>query len=574
MIKFLSRLFGQKNKLSETKKHKRTHAQPVSQATTPPRRTEEVKRAHSLTELPAFTDILTREGGEIPATDESRELVAALLVAPYRVVIVLNGDGALTSNSLKSLRSSLRLKAYQVGTVYILSNVLFSQLTKGEEDSHVEGIDSANSVQLFDQICEKGISLGATDIHIGVREESARAYYRINSRISDAENDFLLLKPDAAIAAIGVAYNKLAVETSRSKAETQFSPTRNQYCMIDRQILGKQYRLRYQSVRAEGGFDVIMRVLHSESVAQPKSLPELGYARSHVKEMEIAMTRAVGAIFIAGMTGSGKSTTLMTLMMMNKDRRQYKSYSVEDPVEYRMFGITQMPIQRDTSAAEDSSQFSEAIRVLMRADPDNITIGEIRDRDTAEVFAPAVQSGHRVFTTVHASSAVGIIERLTSAPIHMPAAVLSSKKFISFLMFQALLPKLCPKCSKPARGTLSNEYLEMIENKFSVDCSGMRAKGNGCSHCKNGYHGQSVIAEVLLPDTKFLMLIRDGKTIEAEQYWRSKRKAGFADEDMTGKTALEHGLWKSLQGIFDPRDVETACDAFESYEIIEVKNVN
>jgi type II secretory ATPase GspE/PulE/Tfp pilus assembly ATPase PilB-like protein len=229
-----------------------------------------------------------------------------------------------------------------------------------------------------------------------------------------------------------------------------------------------------------------------------------------------------------------------------------------------------MPVRRDITLAEDTAPFSEAMRVLMRADPDTIMVGEIRDKDTAEVFAPAVQSGHRVLTTVHAASAIGIIDRLSSAPILMPRSVLAGKRFISALVYQSLLPTLCPRCSLSATTIMPAERLHLMEKKFQVSVDRVQVVNErGCSHCHGGRYGQTVAAEIILPDSETLRLFRDGLDVEAERRWRQTRSSGFDDSDMTGKTAFEHGLYKCLQGRIDPRDLEHAFESLRTYEVVD-----
>ena len=531
-------------------------------------------RADQPSELPYYTVVLTAPDGEIPMLDASREIVAAVEVAPRSAAIILHGESARNSDDYLTLRARLRQADYSVSATYIASSMTFATIgQRGSQDglAETEATLDAESVKLFDRIIHEGVKAGASDIHVCVREHSAKVLIRVHSILYQA----MSLSREAATEAVGVAYNKLAIETSRSKAEPQFNQRHMQYCVIDRIVDLQRWRFRYMSIIAEGGFDVVLRLLRAEAVQTSKTMSELGYEESQQEKLRLAMMKSVGAIFVAGVTGSGKTTTQMTLMTLDPERRKRKAYSVEDPVEYRIYGITQIPVQRDTSVEEDSAPFTEAVRALMRGDPDVIMIGEIRDKDTADLFAPAVMSGHRCMTTVHAASGIEIVGRLTAAPIMMSRYVLASKRFISCLIYQALIPLICPHCSRPASEVLEPAYLNFVRKKFAVPTDQMRVAGTGCDKCHNpvigstGIQGQTVAAEIIIPDSTMLVMIREGRDTEAEEYWRKTRKTGFADGDMTGKTAFEHGLYKAVNGLVDPRHLEGVFESFMTYEIVE-----
>ncbi len=530
-------------------------------------------RVSSLEQLPRYTTILSAKDGEIPSTDAARKVALAVQVGTLKAAIILNGDPACASNEYRSLRSSLRHHNYTVDTVYIATQEVFGVVHRSAAGSKERGEggaihESAASIKTFDMILEAGVKAGASDIHICIRDNGAVVLLRVYGILTQ----IMALSTDEAIEAVGVAYNKLAGETSRSRTAPQFNQRAKQYCMIDRVVNGRRWRFRYQSSNVEGGLDVVMRILPAEMVAETKSLAELGYEASQQEMLRLAMMRSVGAVFVAGETGSGKSTTLMTLMTMDPERSRYKWYSVEDPVEYKMFGVSQIPVQRDTSD-EDNAPFIEAFRALLRMDPNVMMIGEIRDKETADLFAPAVMSGHRCLTTVHAPSGIGIAGRLGSAPIMMPRSILAGKRFISALVYQSLVPSLCPHCSALAAEVLDYDYLSYIQEKFSVDTSRIRvASGRDCGHpkCVKGVAGQTVAAEVIIPDSQMLILLREGKDTEAEEMWRRTRTTGFDNPNMNGKTAFEHALYKCLNGQVDPRHLEATFESFRTYEMIDI----
>jgi type II secretory ATPase GspE/PulE/Tfp pilus assembly ATPase PilB-like protein len=555
----------------------------------------------SLDQIPDSRRVLNTLGGPIANGAAFRHVALALEVADKKAIILLNGDVAQDSHEYRSLCGLLRHEYYIVENTYVAPQYIFEnflRLVKTEGVAKVAATmtdseqatksaasvglvaskrdslalsdyaaqNSAPSITTFFKIIEKGISLGASDVHICIREKGAKVLMRIFGSIEQV----MSLSREDALEAVGVAYNKLAGENSRSRTAHQFNPRDKQYCTIETSVAKQRWRIRYQSTNVEGGLDVVLRLLPSDLIAESKPLSSLGYSPSQCDQLRLGLMRSVGAIFMAGGTGSGKSTTLKTLVTMDPKRANLKWYSVEDPVEYRITKVSQIPVQRDTSD-EDSLPFVEAFRALMRMDPDSILIGEIRDKETADLFSAAVMSGHRCVTTLHASSAIGIASRLCSEPILMPRPVLAAKGFISLLVYQTLLPELCPHCRRPASQICESDYLNYIADKFSVDVSGVHvSSGQTCGqpNCRNGIIGRTVAAEIVTPSIQMRALLQEGKDFEMERQWRQTRNAGFDQEDMTGKTAFEHGLYKCLQGQVDPYDLENAFESFRTYEVV------
>ena len=561
-------------------------------------------RIKSADQLPDALAYLNTKEGALSSVSTLARVALAVQTAEQKAYIVLNGDSTIQSNEHRFLRRELSQRQFEVVGTYVAPEHLYESLTAAsnaaadvaptpaEPEMRRFGLpisagnapsvsaatdaatgasdllarNAARSIATFYRIMEKGVTLNASDVHFCVRDKGAKVLMRIFGQIEP----IMSLSREEALEALGVAYNKLAAENSRSRTAPQFNPREKQYCTIELNLGGNRWRIRYQSTNVEGGLDVVLRLLPSDLVSESKPLSALGYSPSQCDQLRLGLMRAVGATFMAGVTGSGKSTTLKTLATMDPRRASYKWYSVEDPVEYRITKVSQIPVQRDTSD-EDSMPFVEAFRALMRMDPDSILIGEIRDKETADLFSAAVMSGHRCLTTVHASSAIAIAGRLCSEPILMPRPVLASKSFISLLVYQTLLPELCPHCRRPAGEVCEPDYLRYIARKFAVDVSGMLvSSGASCGHpgCRNGIIGRTVAAEIITPSIELRALLLEGKDIEVERMWRQSRVARFDEADMTGKTAFEHGLYKSLQGQVDPRDLEAAFEAFQTYELM------
>lgn len=536
---------------------------PLRPAMQPAGRAEEtsLKRIEHLDDVPANMGSFAKlADGVVPLPPTTRKHVVVLKTDENRCIILLHGDSARSSSEHMTVRTLLRQARWIVDGIYIASSPVFDALSKSDDNAkHVE-VGEGESAQIFDTILARAKESGATDIHICIREQSAKVLFRINKLLHPLISE----DREKAIAAVSVAYNKLADPHSRSKEDPQFSPVRSLYCSIERVVSGERYRIRYQSYKVAGGLDVVLRMLPSD-VMKVRTLDNLGYSASHIEQLTLANASSHGAIFIAGPTNSGKSTTLATLTIMNPDRLFFKNCSIEDPVEHRLYGTSQIPVQRDITRS-DAAGFAEALRSLLRADPDNINVGEMRDKETADLVVAATLSGHLTRSTIHANSALGIVGRLTAEPMLLPRAVLASQDFLLALVYQELMPTLC-QCSLPAEELLGRDYLGYIEHKFQVSTANMRvAKPNGCPKCRGGVNGMTVAAEIVVPSADILQALGDGKDTLARSLWRSSRLTGFDDPDMTGKTALEHALFKSLNGLIDPRAVER-IKPFKAYDV-------
>ena len=201
-------------------------------------------------------------------------------------------------------------------------------------------------------------------------------------------------------------------------------------------------------------------------------------------------------------------------------------------------------------------------------------IGEIRDTESARIATELTQTGHRVLSTVHGEGCVDVLSRMTGDLLQVPADILGTKKYLTAVIYQKLLPLLCPHCKVPARALLTKEKQRLLTEKFCVDVGNMyMANAEGCDECRlngavtEGTKGQTLVAEILTPDDAMRVEMREKNWPEVERLWRSARSKPFGHSDMTGKTAFEHALSKATQGLIDPNDIEADFEPFETYQI-------
>ena len=440
--------------------------------------------------------------------------------------------------------------------------------SKSSEIIHAEN----RFIVLYDDIVRKAIALKATDIHFEMTDGPDSA---IRLRIYGRLKAWKTLPTELVQGALFAAYS------SRNKTGTNsgaaFNLDRAVNTMTEQAVNGKRYNGRLSGYPLVNGYAVVMRLLESDPKSQIPSIESLGYSEHHVNnEIMPAIRRNEGIIAIAGSTGSGKSTALRSFIYCIPGRDELKIFGVEDPVEYINSFMSQISVQRNTDDPEDvvKLKFLSVLRSVVRMDPDVLMLGEVRDRDSAEIASEFTQSGHRVFTTVHGNGCVDVLSRLTGAKIGIDPAILAANSYLSAVMYQKLLPKLCPHCKVPALTVLPKITVKVLQDKFFVDAGTMFcASKEGCSHCRieevdiAGTKGLTVVAEILMPSDAIQDAIRVKDWLLVADIWRGQRVSAFDNPDTLGKTAFEHALYKACAGIIDPMDIEADFQSFSTYQV-------
>lgn len=503
-------------------------------------------------------------GKNLGISGNNLSLLAVLDMGGREVVLLVSEKIAGQALHLQ-LREKLLAAHYKLADERFADAALIAELN---EAIGMKTKDAASSdVQpLVEELFQHAIAQKATDIHICCREGSGMALVRVHSRM------FQHRKYDVATCQQMAGYMYSIMAEARSQSNGTFSlENKSMSCMIRFASNRLQYKLRYKFIRMADGWDVIIRVLPMEIPGEAsKSFSDLGYADSQISQMELCVTKSIGLIAITGPTGSGKSTTLKTMMEFDPKRQFKKRYSVEDPVEYKIYGVSQISVQRsDHEMEDDGKAWSGVLRDILRGDPNDIMVGETRDKVTAKMVADFVLTGHKIYTTLHTHSSIGSVLRMYR--LGLDRHVLADRQFIAALIFQRLLPVLCESCKQPASEVLSARTKYLLENKFKLDISKIYCSHeDGCEHCnQRGIVGSTVVAEVVTPDKVFRQHVAAGEDDKAEIYWRKSRTAAFDEPDMQGKTAFEHGLYKVSQGLIDPRDLEIEFEALDTYEVVE-----
>jgi general secretion pathway protein E len=368
------------------------------------------------------------------------------------------------------------------------------RIVEGMEDDRVDGGDEdvdhlrdmafeAPVVRLVNLLIEGAIGAEASDIHIEPFEDTLRIRYRIDGILYDQE------APPRRLQAAVTSRVKLMAEMNIAERRLP------QDGRIRVTMHGRRVDIRVSTIPTVHGESIVMRLLDRQSVFLP--LEKLGFGASMLPSFEGMIHRSHGIVLVTGPTGSGKTTTLYAALdKINSPDR--KIITVEDPVEYQLKGVNQIPVKPKIGLT-----FATGLRHIVRQDPDVILIGEIRDLETAEIAIQASLTGHLVFSTLHTNDAPGAITRLQDMGVepYLVASVLEG------VMAQRLVRRICAACratDSPAAGDLSALGI--------AGTAGVQLyRGRGCDECRGtGYRGRTGIYELfpITEDARSLILRR------------------------------------------------------------------
>lgn len=520
----------------------------------------------SRAELPKGGFSVDLDQDKLQISYESREKIAVWALSRSMEIIggtpvwLIVADGFERDIKFFNYRRSLQKAGYKIERT-VRADKSLVRAVQDSQEGESENISQRNSItDFYEEMVGTAMREKVSDIHIERRKTTAIVRMRKHGQLMNYRE----ISTKFCLDLCTVIYNVLA-----ESKDVSFMPSEYQAAAVNTRIQGEEVKLRYQSLPVyPDGFDVILRVLPlGQDDEGTPDISVLGYSPSQVKDMMKIVAKPVGALIIAGTTGSGKSTTLKNLLMLVNESRGYRSkiYTIEDPPEYKIPRVSQIPVvRRRNEDYSKKSPFQDPLVATMRGDPDILMIGEIRDHFTGDGLKKATQSGHQVMTTVHASSALGTVERL--ADFGITPSVMGSPEFINGLIYQKLMPLLCQNCALSFSEVVSSSHavtadLELasrLESVANLEQDQIKIRNpKGCEKCKEmGVVGRTVCAEVIAPDFTMLRLFRQQASIEAKAYWRSLSDMDPNSDNMTGKPVLEHALHKMRKGLVSPHDVE------------------
>jgi len=476
----------------------------------------------------------------------------------------------------------LRRRGYPAASParYVVSPALLLTVARGT----VPGASRPQSLQadrtqrsalasMFAEFVRWGVRAGASDLHINVDERGggSQVRYTINGAYV-APARFAGIAASTLLDVLAVAWMDV-----RGGNGAVFDPRIEQQGRIALQVDGVPYMLRWASLAADAGPSVCLRLLRLDAPAGGATLDELGYLPSQVQALLRARDREGGAVVMAGIVGSGKSTTIAALMRGIDPLR--KVITLEDPVEYLIGNALQNTVGRmlDTDA---DFPFDAKLRTIKRSAMNDLLIGEVRDRETGRAFMDLAGSGVSVYTTTHTGSALMIPERLASDFIGVSRDFLATPGVLKLLVYQTLLPRLCPACAlpfeslwrgAPSRGGAAADgwraWAEAFRHGFGIAPARLRVRNPaGCAACDrpaladvpgqlSGYAGRTVVAEMIAPsdDDGLLDCIRRRDNPGLMRLLAARPCAPADDPDMTDKPVRLCAAYKAARGEIDAR---------------------
>lgn len=466
-------------------------------------------------------DALARRYKALPVRLENGKLVVAM-TDPANI-LALDDIRAVTG---KEVRPALAAASDLVAALGRLKSLDRSVgfMTDGVDDVQEEivelgSVQSAEEppiVKLVNLVIMQAVNDRASDIHLEPQEKDVRIRYRIDGVLHE-----VLKQPKSVQAGV---ISRLKIMADMDIADHRVP----QDGRISVTVQGKPIDIRVASLPGVWGEKLVLRILDKSSVML--RLEELGLSDSNLTKFARSFKRPYGMILVTGPTGSGKSTTLYaTLNILNQPDRNI--ITVEDPVEYRLAGVNQ--IQTNNRAGVT---FASALRSILRSDPDIILVGEIRDRETAQIAVEAALTGHLVLSTLHTNDAPSAIGRLIEMGIE-PFLVASATEAV---VAQRLARKLCPRCKvayTPTRQAL-------IENGFPIgprEALPTLYRPQGCQKCgKTGYRGRTAVHEIFQMNEEIERLTVERRS--TDEIRKLARKQGMTELREDGMDKVREGI--------------------------------
>ena len=409
-------------------------------------------------------------------------------------------------------------------------------------------LDYDNQMQKdFVDIIARAAAQKVSDVHIEVADQTT-IYFRIDGSMQpvlEYNSQWGESFVRAAFASADISNSSYAqneYQTAQKDGRTPLRGTKDLY--LPSSVLG--IRMQFNPI-AFGSQYVVMRLLYdnpSEGIKTEQEFNE--YEQKLLLRLRSAPT---GLVVVAGPTSSGKSTTLVRNMaLMLKERRyEINLITVEDPAEQKIFGAHQMPVVNAVNEEQREEKFTEALAAALRSDPDTLMVGEIRTLSAAQLTVKGALSGHNVWTTLHANSAMGALTRLLDMGVE--AFKLKDETMMRGLVSMRLFKKLCPHCRQRLTEHINHPAYNRVKDAFGdLGLEQTFIRGPGCEYCNGtGTLGRIKAGEIIITNSEFLNLALAGETEAALKFWLEK---------MNGRTLKEAAIELMLRGIVGVDELE------------------
>ena len=338
--------------------------------------------------------------------------------------------------------------------------------------------DISPMIRLVDSVIYSALQRRASDIHLETQNDAVYVKYRIDGTLQQAMRPVDRKFHSAILSRVKVMA-ELDIAEKRVPQDGRFKV----------RVPGKMIDFRVSVMPTVHGEDAVIRILDKETISdqfRELRLDILGFSDDELGRFRRAIKEPYGMVLVTGPTGSGKTTTLYAALSEIHSPED-KIVTIEDPVEYQLHGITQIPINERKGLT-----FARGLRSVLRHDPDKIMVGEIRDSETAQIAIQSALTGHLVFTTVHANNVLDVLGRFLNMGVEAYQFVSS----LNCVMAQRLVRKICNDCRRAA--SLSNDDLQVAGVDPGLGTAGAFFEGAGCIECGGtGYRGRTAICELL-----------------------------------------------------------------------------
>ncbi len=414
--------------------------------------------------------IVVSDPTDLPMIDE----LAVLLATPIRVAV---GPKSAIESILKKSESSQRVLDDATESFHLQ---LLKDEELGEDNLTVERLTSDISpiIRLVDSTIYTAIQRRASDIHIETQDDAVHVKYRIDGVLQ------------AAMRPIAKQHHSPIISRIKVMAELDIAEKRvPQDGRFKLRMPGKTIDFRVSIMPSVHGEDAVIRILDKESISEQFTelrLDILGFPEAELKRFRKYIAEPYGMVLVTGPTGSGKTTTLYAALSEIKSIED-KIVTIEDPVEYQLRGITQIPINEKKGLT-----FARGLRSILRHDPDKIMVGEIRDNETAQIAINSALTGHLVFTTVHANNVFDVLGRF----LNMGVEAYQFVSALNCVLAQRLVRVICSHCKRPV--AVSRTLLEESGLDPDLERTHTFYEGVGCIECNGtGFKGRQAICELL-----------------------------------------------------------------------------
>ena len=425
-----------------------------------------------------------------------------------------------------------------------------------------EYTDSARRTKILNMV-GFAAKQNASDIHIHVTGLQTTVRMRMDGVLYTVDRALSVAEGHALLQAMynmadSASSNYMPLEPQPARISTNSSPLPDKV---------QSLRLQYSPV-VNGGRYLVIRLLY-EASSQSADIQQLGYAREHVEMLKRMIGRPYGVNLVAGPTGSGKSTTLVACLNFANEQKngQIAIYSVEDPPEYILPFMAQVPLTAASTAEERKAAFTKTVNSILRSDPNIVMLSEVRDEESGKMAFEMAMTGIQLWSTIHVTNAPMILNRLRDLGVEKFKVY--EAETVTGLIAQRLMRKLCPACKQPLRNYANDPKRQSMIERAKVffgeewvsayTGTGYKHDANGrlvldetrqpipCPHCRAGYKDRTVCSEIIIPDDQFMQLMKDEDMVGARKYWI---------EELQGATMLDHGAAKVMAGLVGVEEVE------------------